>query len=590
MVLPGWNVTEPLQVAVKFYLFVRAYRDADKQIKDFAIDVKKFCATVKALDECLMSPGSTPLDDDDALKVAADGCKRCAENCQKFINNFFKQFDAKQLAAPAQDEVGRGHRLNWMWKKDEAAKLALTMNEQVNYLNLHLSIAERKDRQRQNSTTMAPAPRELGESMRLTGPDDFSSQLRAVQIDEPKALTPRELFSRPGAENISASDDLEIPPDLESLPSSQAETIPREIHPRRDSGVSVCAFSNAIMDNLTGVTIYRRTDNVKPLPVKKLEFVKDLSGSLCCIIATLPAGYPVKFLHQIPPSSQVIPHIEHPMAYNNRKVLRIKFLEPHQLTSERWSPSVNTPSPSTPSSSSVRSFSIASTTGTPETLPSTASISDAISIGSPLLSSNTSMLKKETNFPKYEFEDERDHRCFQEHVLGKELLVNVPVYKIASKHFNSSKIHLQSETQCLRLWRSASSQTSQTVMYYANGLDNPRYLEHNIQCFRINESKSSPTVLFLEIQQAAESPSISTKRQGSIKSFLSPTLSPKSSRKSSEVDATSPKSEMLMHFDNLSCLIITFTEARGKTAFLNQAVFDATQDFSASLSFPFRQP
>lgn len=103
---------------------------------------------------------------------------------------------------------------------------------------------------------MAPAPPELGESIRLTGPGDCSSQLRAAQIDEPKALTPRELLSRRGAKNISAPDDFEIPPDLESIRSSQAETIPQEIRPRRDSGFSVCAFPNATMDNLTGVTMY----------------------------------------------------------------------------------------------------------------------------------------------------------------------------------------------------------------------------------------------------------------------------------------------------------------------------------------------
>lgn len=144
MVLPGWNVTEPIQVAGKFYTFVQEYRGADKQIKSFASQVETFRAALKALDECLMNPDSTPLDDNHHLKIASDGCKHCAENCQKFINNFFRQFDPKQLHAPPRDEVGPGHRLNWIWKKDAATKLEQEMSHQVDNINLHLNIAERQ--------------------------------------------------------------------------------------------------------------------------------------------------------------------------------------------------------------------------------------------------------------------------------------------------------------------------------------------------------------------------------------------------------------------------------------------------------------
>lgn len=146
MVLPGWNVTEPLQVAWKFYNWVRNFRDADDEIKTFAVQVESFCDVLKALDECLKNPDSTPLHDDDPLKVASDGCKRCAEHCKKFVNHFFRQFNGKIPDAPTRDDVGPSHRLNWMWKKDEATKLALEMNRQIHNINLHISIAERQVR------------------------------------------------------------------------------------------------------------------------------------------------------------------------------------------------------------------------------------------------------------------------------------------------------------------------------------------------------------------------------------------------------------------------------------------------------------
>ena len=93
-----------------------------------------------------------------------------------------------------------------------------------------------------------------------------------------------------------------------------------------------------------------------------------------------------------------------------------------------------------------------------------------------------------------------------------------------------------------------------------------RQTDCSAQSFRINESKSDSTVLCLETQQSAELQSTSTKRKGSIKSiFSSPTLSPKSSRKAIQVDVTSPESEVSQYFDNLSCLVIKFTEARGES-------------------------
>lgn len=144
MVLPGWNVSEPLQAAWKFYSFVRDYKDADDQIKRFALEVETFRTTLKALDACLENPNAAPLDDSDPLKVASDGCKDCAENCQNFVNNFFREFDAKRANAPARDGVGPVDRLNWMWKKGTAANLASEIHQQVNYINLHLNIAERQ--------------------------------------------------------------------------------------------------------------------------------------------------------------------------------------------------------------------------------------------------------------------------------------------------------------------------------------------------------------------------------------------------------------------------------------------------------------
>lgn len=138
MVLPGWNVTEPLQVAARFCEFVQAYRGAPYQIRNFASEVDAFRVALKALESCLNNPASIPPNDLTILKNASEGrLRRCAEDCQKFVDGFFKSINA-----PARDEIGAGNRLNWIWKEKEAAALKQDMNSQVTYILLHLSVAQ----------------------------------------------------------------------------------------------------------------------------------------------------------------------------------------------------------------------------------------------------------------------------------------------------------------------------------------------------------------------------------------------------------------------------------------------------------------
>lgn len=78
-----------------------------------------------------------------------------------------------------------------------------------------------------------------------------------MQPAESKALTPLKLFSQQDPKNIPVfmTNDLDGPTDLDSVRSSLTEYVPREILSRRDSGVSLCSSANAIMDNLTGVSL-----------------------------------------------------------------------------------------------------------------------------------------------------------------------------------------------------------------------------------------------------------------------------------------------------------------------------------------------
>lgn len=154
MVLPGWNVTEPLHVAAKFVAFVQKYRGAPQEIKTFASEVEVFQRTLKVVERCFKNPDSIPEEDLENLKAALDDFQLCANKCQAFIERFYDQ-----LGTSPNEEAGASGRLNaqidrattqinraaalvkWLMKNDEAIALKYNMSRVVAIANLHLSVA-----------------------------------------------------------------------------------------------------------------------------------------------------------------------------------------------------------------------------------------------------------------------------------------------------------------------------------------------------------------------------------------------------------------------------------------------------------------
>lgn len=147
MVLPGWNVSEPIHVAAKFYLFIQRYRIAPQQIESFAGDVNVFRGALKLFERCFQNPASIMDEDLDSFKAISDDFQRCANKCQAFIGRFFDQFDTS-----AREDAGAGGRLNaqinraaaqvnWIWSADEANELKDDMRRVVGIANLHLGVA-----------------------------------------------------------------------------------------------------------------------------------------------------------------------------------------------------------------------------------------------------------------------------------------------------------------------------------------------------------------------------------------------------------------------------------------------------------------
>lgn len=136
MVLPGWNVTEPIHAAARFCQFVRKYRGASEEILDFASQVDALRQVLEAFDSCRKNPDSVDVEVRQRLDSASESCRRCAENCKAFVDRFFRHYED----APA--EIGPAAKLLWVWNKERALSLGANIQAQVNLINLHINLAE----------------------------------------------------------------------------------------------------------------------------------------------------------------------------------------------------------------------------------------------------------------------------------------------------------------------------------------------------------------------------------------------------------------------------------------------------------------
>lgn len=137
MVLPGWNVSEPLSAAVKFAIFVRKYRDAPDEIQEFAAQLDAFRQVLEAFDACRKHPESVDIQLRQRLNSVSESCRLCAENCKTFIDKFFNQYEKSTPAG-----IGAGNRLLWVWNKEKAISLGKKMGDQVTLISVHTNLAE----------------------------------------------------------------------------------------------------------------------------------------------------------------------------------------------------------------------------------------------------------------------------------------------------------------------------------------------------------------------------------------------------------------------------------------------------------------
>ena len=89
MVLPGWNVSEPIELAHKLYEIVESLRSAPENAKAFISKTNSFKSSLDELDRILESelpsqPGQ------DHLRTTIGDCRDCIKRCEKYSQGFPK--------------------------------------------------------------------------------------------------------------------------------------------------------------------------------------------------------------------------------------------------------------------------------------------------------------------------------------------------------------------------------------------------------------------------------------------------------------------------------------------------------------------
>jgi hypothetical protein len=138
MVVPGWNVTEPIQVAHKLLEFIQEYRGASDQVEAFALQIKTYCASLEDLDEHVKHVELSPTDNNTSrnLRETLGGFNLCAEHCRTFIKRFKSledEADRQRLSATV--------KLTWVLSKGRFQNLRHEIDSQATQINLLLNIA-----------------------------------------------------------------------------------------------------------------------------------------------------------------------------------------------------------------------------------------------------------------------------------------------------------------------------------------------------------------------------------------------------------------------------------------------------------------
>ena len=136
MIPPGWNVTEPIELACKLVKVLEALSSASQDARAFVSKIDNFRRSLSQLQTKLDDAALGNVDDYDHLRATLVECKVCVERCEDFSRDFEKLNDGSGSGKLAL----AGQATRWVWQEGKASKLRKEIDSQMNDITFLLLI------------------------------------------------------------------------------------------------------------------------------------------------------------------------------------------------------------------------------------------------------------------------------------------------------------------------------------------------------------------------------------------------------------------------------------------------------------------
>ncbi len=136
MVLPGWNVSEPIDLAIKLYEVVESLRSAPETAKAFVSKINTFRGNLEELQKILKSEiTSQPSQDLDHLSATILECEACVKRCEEYSEGF------RKLTKDGRGKLeGAGQAARWTLQEKRVSRLREEIDSQMGSIGLTLAI------------------------------------------------------------------------------------------------------------------------------------------------------------------------------------------------------------------------------------------------------------------------------------------------------------------------------------------------------------------------------------------------------------------------------------------------------------------
>ena len=137
MVLPGWNVSEPVQLALQLYAVVETLKSAPDDARAFVSKVASFRRNLEELQGIVNQDvaNHSSAQDLDNLRQTLIECQDCVKRCEEFGERY-----QGLLAAGTKRLQGVKDAARWAWQDKKVVRYRTDIDSQMNNIHFSLSV------------------------------------------------------------------------------------------------------------------------------------------------------------------------------------------------------------------------------------------------------------------------------------------------------------------------------------------------------------------------------------------------------------------------------------------------------------------